>query len=803
MEFDLKSRVLWKQVLGILMVTLGIVAISIYFPKTNSIAIGNGSPPITTGTADTYGIQDANGVFVSGSYAYIVTDNNSGADPEFYIINIASPGSPQIVGSYNVNVSVNKVYVAGDYAYLATKKDAEDVIVLNFTNKAQPTKVIGMNIPNNSEALAISGGGSNLYVGFANSSNNREFYFLSVSNPGAPQVVGSYEVGGAVSDIAANGNYVYLATSNNSKELTILNAATSNSMELIGSYDLSVNGGASAIAIAGEKVYLATANNASQPDFFILNAPLGSAISIQSSLDLGTSNTGVVVAGQVAYIVTQTSSRGVIKINVSNAALPVEVASFDAGGRVNDIVANATYLYVATADNEKEFQVVNPQEGIPRPNIILVMTDDQRWDTLQYMPHVTNLIVNEGISFTNGFVTTPLCCPARSSFLTGRYAHNHGVKDNVAPNGGATVFNDTSTIATWLHDAGYKTSFVGKYLNEYDLISSHIPPGWDDWHVITNPGSQQSYYDYGLNENGTIVYYGNDAENDYSTDILKAKAVDFIQNNTDKPFFLVYAPAAPHAPYYPAPRHQGMFSDLTGYRPLSWKEADVSDKPDLYIYEKSIWETSPLFDSLIDKARIDAIESLQAVDEAVRDIVTTIDQAGLKKDTIIIFTSDNGYLWGEHWGFTHKRCGYEECIRVPFVLRYPAIVTNSRQDNHFILNIDLAPTLAELAGVSIPSPVNGKSFLNILKNIENSWRTDFLTEGWRAPSSPNQNPQPQTFGSVRNGEWKFIQSEEQSEGPAEELYNLLADPYELHNIATSSPNIVNQMKARLLQLQAE
>jgi arylsulfatase A-like enzyme len=805
MEFDLKSPTLWKQVIGILVVALILVGVSTLFPKTNNVAIGNGRPVLPVSSVDTYGSLDANGVFVSGNYAYVVTDNNTGVNPEFYIIDISTPQSPRIVGFYDVNVSVNKVYVAGDYAYLTTRKDTEDLVVLNIANKLQPTKVIGINIPNNSEALSISGVGSNLYVGFANSYANKEFYILSIINPASPVAIGSYEVGGAVNDIVSGGDYVYLATTNSTKELTVLNIVTPNNPTQVSSFDIPVNGGANGIAASGDKVYLVTNNNASQPDFFIVNAPIGGASTLLSSLDLGTSNIDIAVIGNAILVSIQTSAKSIIKIDATNPASPLQVSAYNGGSRANEMITDGRYLYIASTNNTQEFQILDPQEGPSAPpNIVLILTDDQTPNSIDYMPIVQRELVNKGVKFTNGFVTTGLCCPSRVSIQTGQYVHNHHIVTNTESQGGASAFmaspGATSNITTWLHDAGYSTGYFGKYLNGYNLVSPTVPAGWDKWNVFKgdNATGEDNYYNYTLNEDGIEKTYHSNLDTDieyYATDLLAVRTVDFIKSKADKPFFVVYAPYGPHQPMSPAPRHIDTLQNLPLWRPPSWHESDVSDKSPWW----QALSAKPLpLNANYDALKVREIETLLSVDDAVGSITSALETAGVMDNTIIVYLSDNGFSWGEHW-YYGKNCQYDECSKVPFIVRYPALGITPRVDNRFILNIDLAPTFAELAGIIPPSMVNGRSFLKLLTNTENSWRNDFLLEGWNS-SVAGRIP---TYATVRNSQWEYIKTNDG--GAFEELYNMTQDPYELVNVAGDPNNatILSQMRARLVELQAE
>jgi N-acetylglucosamine-6-sulfatase len=220
-----------------------------------------------------------------------------------------------------------------------------------------------------------------------------------------------------------------------------------------------------------------------------------------------------------------------------------------------------------------------------RPNVVLIVTDDLDARSVEAMPAVRSLLHEQGVRFTNAFASTPLCCPARVSILRGQYVHNHGVLSNGGPYGGFTTFRrrggEDSTVATWLQAAGYRTALLGKYLNGYpeEADPTYVPPGWDEWYAFAG-GTSGFYADYELNENGRLVPYGS-APGDYSTDVLSAKATEFIERTTtaDQPFFLYLAPYAPHAPRLPAPRHADTFADVQVPRSPAFNEADVSDKP--------------------------------------------------------------------------------------------------------------------------------------------------------------------------------------------------------------------------------
>ncbi len=326
----------------------------------------------------------------------------------------------------------------------------------------------------------------------------------------------------------------------------------------------------------------------------------------------------------------------------------------------------------------------------PRPrDIVLILTDDQRFDLMGYMPLTDAALTSETVRFDQAVATTSLCCPSRSSILTGQYAHNHGVLTNSLPNGGASKFDPSSTIATWLTQAGYRTALLGKYLNDYQLLSPAVPPGWADFEAFVPP----QFYDYSLNVNGVLTSYGA-IPADYSTDVLTAKAEQFIGGtNPRQGLFLYLTPFAPHAPATPAPGDIGAFSGVAPWRPPSFDEADVSDKP---AWIQALPRLTPAKVAAGDSLRQRQLESLQAVDRMVSRVIAALKQSGRWPHTLLVFSSDNGYSWGEHRWLDVKSCPYQECIRVPLWIRAPGL--GARHDTSLAANIDLAPTIAEWAG---------------------------------------------------------------------------------------------------------
>lgn len=456
--------------------------------------------------------------------------------------------------------------------------------------------------------------------------------------------------------------------------------------------------------------------------------------------------------------------------------------------------------------------VPNPQPL--RPNILFLLTDDQRWDTTDgthgiggadVMPRTRAELVESGIEFTNGFMTTPLCCPSRSSILRGSYAHRTGVYKNGGNNGGADDFDDSSTIATWLEGAGYRTSLIGKYLNGYQQLwpnnaPPYVPPGWSEWQGL----KKVSYFDEIFVEPDGLggyqeVQYGS-AEGAYVTDVMREKAKSFITESVTagQPFFLYLAFKAPHLPQIPAPRHDGLFQGIPPWRPPSYNEADVSDKP------AWVQALAPQNSANLDQVRIDQLEMLQAVDEAIGGnpahgivgIMEHLGNLGIADNTIVVYFADNGWYWGEH-RLRAKNNPYEEAIRSPMFVRYPKLAPLKRTEDRFALNIDLASTFAELAGVGVPISHDGTSLVRVFDGTAASWRTDFLAESW-----PGSHP----WALVREAQWKYTELPLDPGNPATlfetELYDLIADPFELTNVASDPANAtrIATMAARLRQL---
>jgi N-acetylglucosamine-6-sulfatase len=423
-----------------------------------------------------------------------------------------------------------------------------------------------------------------------------------------------------------------------------------------------------------------------------------------------------------------------------------------------------------------------------KPNVILIISDDQPTHTMDYMPIVQKELVGKGINFANAYVTTPLCCPSRSSILTGLYAQHTGVLTNRPPTGGAPAFKkNDATVGVWFHQAGYRTFLLGKYFNNIDLLPvDFIPPGWDDYQIFWNRDKSYAnpsfFYGYNFNDNGKIISYGDKPEN-FSTDVLTQKTLDFINNAGDQPFFIWLGYHAPHYPYGAAVRHEKMFTTNADWKPFwppNFLEEDRSDKPDWLRKWKAI-PADYAFDS--DQA---ILRSMMAVDDGVGKILDLLEKRQIRDNTIIIYLSDNGMAVGEHH-LIGKDCPYEECIKVPFVVDYPRLIKSPRIENKFVLNIDIAPTVAELANLKIPVQVDGVSMVPLLKDTAASGRDYFFFEHYRDTEADDPSGLGTiipSFWGIRTSHWKYVEYEDGEK----ELYDLVNDPYEMQNIITVPGN---------------
>jgi N-acetylglucosamine-6-sulfatase len=430
---------------------------------------------------------------------------------------------------------------------------------------------------------------------------------------------------------------------------------------------------------------------------------------------------------------------------------------------------------------------VAPTPTPPPPNFVLIVTDDLDVLTTAALPKIGELMASEGLTFTRAYVAQSLCAPSRASILTGEYSHNHGVVDNHPPLGGFPLFrpHEGSTIATWLQDAGYRTSMVGKYMNEYPLHAGdgYIPVGWDDWYGHMSALEDGRYFNYWVNDNGTVMRHGA-AQEDYSVDLEAAHAVEFIQESAGRPepIFLYIAPEAPHAPANYVARHGSEFRYAQAPRVPSFDEADMSDKPEI------LRRIPPFTDAQIDatdKLQQWRLRCMRAVEDMVGAVLQALSETGRLESSYVFFTSDNGLLMGQHRLVDLKSTYFEEAVRVPLMIRGPGVPVG--QVGQLVLNIDLAPTLLELAGVPVPDSVDGRSLAPFLRGESPaSWRTDVLLEnnGGRG---------------LRTPDWLFADLD----STEVQLYDMQRDPYQLQSLHDQvDPSFFAPFRARIRTLRA-
>ena len=416
-----------------------------------------------------------------------------------------------------------------------------------------------------------------------------------------------------------------------------------------------------------------------------------------------------------------------------------------------------------------------------RPNILFILTDDQRWDALSCLGHpflkTPNLdrIRHEGALFANAFVTTSLCSPSRGSFLTGCYAHTHGVMQNEKRD---FDFAATPSFAQVLQKSGYHTGYVGKW---HMGPKAGPRPGFDYWLSFRGQGK---YTDPPLNENGRDF-----KAKGYMSDLLTDYALKFLGNSAgDKPFCLYLSHKAVHGPFTPAPRHAGIWPDVQLKEPASYQDSFAS-KPEwmrsahgtksarvVNNRSTTAGEARPIPPwTPRKKATLDYYRAIQAVDDGVGKVLALLKEQGRLDNTVIVFAGDNGYFWGEHRR-GDKRLMYEESLRIPLLIRYPKLVKPGSTIEQMALNIDLAPTLLELAGQPVPGHMQGRSWRPLFDGGNGGWRRSFLYEYW-VDLTPNI---PRMVG-VRTAAWKLVRYPDLKD--LDELYDLRSDPHELHNLA--------------------
>jgi N-acetylglucosamine-6-sulfatase len=420
----------------------------------------------------------------------------------------------------------------------------------------------------------------------------------------------------------------------------------------------------------------------------------------------------------------------------------------------------------------------------PRPNIIFILIDDLRWDELGIAGHpyikTPNIdrLGKEGARFRNAFMTTPLCSPSRASFLTGQYAHTHGITDNIDH---SVASHQLVTFPLLLHQSGYETAFIGKW----HMGNDDTPrPGFDRWVSFKGQGS---YLNPEINEDGRSV-----RPSGYITDILSGYAVEVIKRRHDKPFLIYLAHKAIHPEvmqhndgsvnladaelFIPAERHRNLYAGKLIPRRPSYKR-EPKGKPAL---QRRIGNLPPLGPATAtrDEAILGRQRSLMAIEDGVGEILKALKETNQLENTVMVVASDNGYFYGEHGLSVERRLAYEESIRMPLLVRYPKAIKSGAVRDELALNIDLAPTLLELAGVSVPDTMQGRSLAPLLQGKRPDWRNSFLIEYYTDKVFPRV--RQMGYKAVRNRRWKYIHYLELK--GMDELYDLQTDPYEMKNL---------------------
>lgn len=423
-----------------------------------------------------------------------------------------------------------------------------------------------------------------------------------------------------------------------------------------------------------------------------------------------------------------------------------------------------------------------------RPNILFVLTDDQDIGSVAEMPKVRSGLVEKGTMFDRAFVTTALCCPSRASILRGQYAHNHRIWRNIAPEGGFRRFEregyESSTVTTWLDEAGYHTGYIGKYFKEYGTYekpSSHVPPGWDRWIGYQGgPGEQKRDGAFKVNDGGEILRI----KGQHDTDYFARAAENYIRNRrADRPWFLVVATNAPHLPAEASKRNEGSYAGRTMLKTPGLNEADISDKAAVWRDNRRLADRCPRgyrsergVQCLREAEELwrDRMESLQDVDDMVGRLLTALSEKGFAENTYVVFMSDNGFSMYRNRIFS-KGAPYERSHRVPFIVRGPG-VAEGKVDYRLVANIDLAPTFAQWAEAESPAFVDGRSLVPVLSGPDAPWRTRLLFEHRLGAH---------VYDAVRtDSDQVYIEYPRTGET---EYYNLREDPHQLDGAAEKPP----------------
>ena len=425
-------------------------------------------------------------------------------------------------------------------------------------------------------------------------------------------------------------------------------------------------------------------------------------------------------------------------------------------------------------------------------NIIFILADDHRYDAMGFMNKIQGLqtpgmdrMAKEGAHIKNAFVSTALCSPSRASILTGQYAHSHTVVDNDAPLPGNLIF-----FPKYMQEKGYQTAFFGKW--HMGNTDDQPQPGFDHWLSFRGQGV---YLNPVFNINGKVVPQ---AEGSYVTDLLTSNAIEWMNNRKkNKPFFVYLSHKGVHAEFEPAKRHKGKYANLPIITPPSMyltatdsskyygiptapqSKVNYSDIPSWVRKQRYSWHgVDYMYHGQIpfDKFYHLYLETLQAVDESVEKVLDWVKAEGLEQNTMVVYMGDNGFSFGEH-GLIDKRHAYEESMRVPMLVWAPGMIKPNSVVDKVVMNVDIAPTFLELAGITKPKQMQGYSFSNLLKGNVNGWQRDkvFYEYYWESAF-----PQTPTTFAVRSDRYKYIYYN--GVWDINELFDLQNDPYEMNNL---------------------
>ncbi len=420
----------------------------------------------------------------------------------------------------------------------------------------------------------------------------------------------------------------------------------------------------------------------------------------------------------------------------------------------------------------------------PRPNFMFILIDDLRFNAPACLGHpfvkTPNIdrIAREGATFTNAFVTTPLCSPSRASYLTGRWVRSHKVLGN---GDNAARSHELITWPRLLHDAGYETGYAGKW----HMGTDDTPrPGFDRWVSFKGQGV---YNDPPLNVDGERIQ-----AKGYVTDLLTDYSVEFLKKPRTKPFAMYLAHKAVHGPFIPAERHKDLFASQTIARSANAQD-NLDGKP---VMARNIDGSPAVSKEAVgssDELIRNQLRCLTAIDEGIGRILKTLEETKQLDNTFLVFTSDNGYFWGEHH-LGDKRWAYEESIRIPMLMRYPKRIKAGSKIHQIVMNVDMAPTMLELGGGTAPAEVQGRSIVPLLKGGSvKGWRTSFLSEYFEEP----QQKRTPSWQAVRNDQWKYIRYTELQ--GMDELYDVKKDPGEMKNLIHDAPAVLAALKKDLDQ----